>query len=877
MSTVIGRNFELARIARLAKADRESALLVLGAPGMGKTQFLKAARDASDCESVILQVNPAETHWPFAGLSILLSLLENVRMSDVIAISRSAAHSPTAMFETSSRVLDAVRASTFASSQLVLIDDFDRMDSESKRVISFLAGRLSGTGLRLVVSATDLDPALTFGPVLELGALSRSDALLVAKKLAGPAADEGTLSIIVDHADGNPLAIRESINRLTDGERRGVAALRLPLGATPVFQRSSAHRIAGLTRAKRGLLERLSSVPLMPRALATRGEPQLEDLLQDLIASGLVLQRGKNVRISSGVLRSYVYWSLSSQERRSLHAAELDAITDQTALAAWHASFGSATPPPSRGLLYAAVALVRDNELVAAVEFAERARMITPGGRDDVTGIAALSAALFRNADLLGASRYADVGMSGNPSGSSRLTLARLRLQSEFLRSLRISDLDVDAWADLHERKDPQSTAKLLAIASVCRAVRWEIGPARRLLDRANRLAAAPAQAGVIKAEQLLLAVSGDGDAPTISLRHIENASVVEMLVAARAAIMREHYIDARHLCSVILKFQPAVPIWVDTAQYMLAELELLAEKPFAARAEIARWKSLPSSESRSSFGAQLDAWLAYVDNRTGEAVDIISAELDSPRYEHGPATRAFLYRLRGQIALSEDDVDTAIRMLGHAEAIGKTLDNPGLVRHLPDLVEAYYRAGRLAELTQTIERFEELRRHHPSRWATRASARIAAIAAPDDQTIALFDRAIVAAKLADAGAEAGRLHALRAARLARLDRPAESQRSYLAARDLFDEAGEYAWARRMDERLATIAFQSFPSEENSALSLLTEEEKRIVKYVQLGLRNKEIALALYIAVRTVELRLTHIYRTVGVRSRSQLISTLRH
>ena len=876
MSTVIGRNSELARIARLSKADRESALLVLGAPGIGKTQLLKAARDASECESIILHVNPSETNWPFAGLSILLSLLDNIRMSDVIAINGTT-QSPAALFETSSRVLEAFRSSSFSAPQLVLIDDFDRMDAESRRVISFLAGRLTGTGLRLVVAATELDPALTFGPTLKLGALHRSDALLVAKKMAGQAYDESTLSIIVDHSDGNPLAIRESIARLTEGELRGVTALRLPLAPSPVFRRSSAHRVSGLNRAKRSLLERLSSAPLMPRALATRGEPQLEDMLQDLVSSGLVTQHGKNVRISSGMLRSHVYWSLSSQERRALHAAEFDAISDEMLWAAWQGSFASATTPTVRGLMNAAVELVRDNELAAAIEFAERARALAPGDRAELKGIAALGAALFRHADLLGASRYADVGIRANISASSRLTLARLRLQSEFLRSLRVPDLDVDAWADLHARKDPHSTAELLTIASVCRAVRWEIGPARRLLERAQKLIADRALSGVTKAEQLLMAVEGDADPSTPGRKHIQNLSVVELLVAARAAILREQYSDARHLCSVVLKFQPSDPIWVDTAQYMLAELELRAEQSFAARAEIARWKSLPSSESRPSFGAQLEAWLAYVENRTGDAVDIITVELDSPRHEHGAATRSFLYCLRGQIALLEDDIDTAIRMLGHAATIDRSFDNPGLVRHLPDLVEAHYRAGRLAELHPAIERFEERRLRHPSGWADRASARIAAIVADDDQAIGLFDRAIDQAKLVDAGVEAGRLHALRAARLARIDRPAESQRSYLAARDLFDEAGEYAWARRMDERLATIAFQSFPSEENSALSSLTEEEKRIVKYVQLGLRNKEIALALYIAVRTVELRLTHIYRTVGVRSRSQLISTLRH
>jgi DNA-binding NarL/FixJ family response regulator len=44
---------------------------------------------------------------------------------------------------------------------------------------------------------------------------------------------------------------------------------------------------------------------------------------------------------------------------------------------------------------------------------------------------------------------------------------------------------------------------------------------------------------------------------------------------------------------------------------------------------------------------------------------------------------------------------------------------------------------------------------------------------------------------------------------------------------------------------------------------------------VREGYRNKEIAAALFISLRTVELRLTHIYRKVGARSRSHLAALL--
>jgi DNA-binding NarL/FixJ family response regulator len=61
-----------------------------------------------------------------------------------------------------------------------------------------------------------------------------------------------------------------------------------------------------------------------------------------------------------------------------------------------------------------------------------------------------------------------------------------------------------------------------------------------------------------------------------------------------------------------------------------------------------------------------------------------------------------------------------------------------------------------------------------------------------------------------------------------------------------------------------------------SALVALTPDERAVVELVVRGLHNKEIAARLFVSVRTVELRLTHVYRKLGARSRSHLVALLR-
>jgi DNA-binding CsgD family transcriptional regulator len=55
----------------------------------------------------------------------------------------------------------------------------------------------------------------------------------------------------------------------------------------------------------------------------------------------------------------------------------------------------------------------------------------------------------------------------------------------------------------------------------------------------------------------------------------------------------------------------------------------------------------------------------------------------------------------------------------------------------------------------------------------------------------------------------------------------------------------------------------------------LTASERRAADLAARGLRNREIAQALFVTIKTVEVHLGHAYAKLGVRGRSQLADAL--
>ena len=110
---------------------------------------------------------------------------------------------------------------------------------------------------------------------------------------------------------------------------------------------------------------------------------------------------------------------------------------------------------------------------------------------------------------------------------------------------------------------------------------------------------------------------------------------------------------------------------------------------------------------------------------------------------------------------------------------------------------------------------------------------------------------------------------------------PWPAHRSCSAAREHLRQAVELATicgatplaARAEKELLATGARPRRVA--LSGVASLTPSERRVAEMAAQGPTNREIAQALFVTQRTVEVHLTSIYRKLGISSRSQLAAAL--
>jgi DNA-binding CsgD family transcriptional regulator len=135
------------------------------------------------------------------------------------------------------------------------------------------------------------------------------------------------------------------------------------------------------------------------------------------------------------------------------------------------------------------------------------------------------------------------------------------------------------------------------------------------------------------------------------------------------------------------------------------------------------------------------------------------------------------------------------------------------------------------------------------------------------------------AQELADAASDYARLglgfdHARSLLALGRAQRRMKqwgvARESLEGAAAAFDALGSPGWAAHARADLARVGGRP-----PRASGELTATEREIVELAADGLANKEIARALNLAVHTVEVHLSRVYRKLGVRSRTQLASRM--
>jgi DNA-binding CsgD family transcriptional regulator len=225
-----------------------------------------------------------------------------------------------------------------------------------------------------------------------------------------------------------------------------------------------------------------------------------------------------------------------------------------------------------------------------------------------------------------------------------------------------------------------------------------------------------------------------------------------------------------------------------------------------------------------------------------------------------------------GFVALSLGDHQGAHAHLGRLAEATAGLGEPGVVKFLPDEIEALAGLGEL-DLAWTFTRQFEARAESLGRpWALATAARCRAQLAAADGDLegarAACERALSQHERLAMPFELGRTLLVKGM----IERRSRGRSAALAslgqALGIFEHLGAPLWAEKAHGELAKIAA-------GRPVSGLTETEHRVATLVVRGQTNREVATAMFVTENTVQTHLRHIFQKLGVRSRTELAAQL--
>ncbi len=520
-----------------------------------------------------------------------------------------------------------------------------------------------------------------------------------------------------------------------------------------------------------------------------------------------------------------------------------------------------------------------DGHVGAAVEFTERALNRAEHIEDHVTQLINLCNLLVRDGELGLADRYSGHARSHSALPEQTMDLLNIRLLAQLLHRRHVVDDELITLADLHAGANLVGACDMLCLGAAYRSERWEIDEARHLADRGLEIAGKVPKPTRLKLEAMRDIIDGlDGRSTDALNPQLDADSMADpdlLLLRARALSVREAYQDARQFLTVVLNHPVGrAGLRRDLATYATIRNEINAGEFRMARAAIDSWRAgAPSLTRGTSAFAYIRAWHAYSLGNFDEAQEFIDKCLDLASQEATQALRARALALGGTMQLLNGDAESTVLSLRQVSAASTRFRSPTLLRHWADYAEACVLTGRVQEAAATVAALERRLSTHHSRWGELALMRCRALVETGSPSLELFDATVKEFGRDELPYELGRTLRCLAIRQEELGMNAESRRTRMAAVAAFQMSGADAWAESTDRFLHVEA--STPTGAEGLLKQLSSEEQEVARRVLHGMRNREIAQEMFVSVRTVELRLTHIYRSLGVHSRAQLVAIL--
>src|SRR4029077_10462949 len=186
-----------------------------------------------------------------------------------------------------------------------------------------------------------------------------------------------------------------------------------------------------------------------------------------------------------------------------------------------------------------------------------------------------------------------------------------------------------------------------------------------------------------------------------------------------------------------------------------------------------------------------------------------------------------------------------------------------GFRRYMGDLVEALIATPHADEALEALTRLEHMALSLDRPSARPASARSNALLAADGGdlkgALAACDQARRQHARVDAPFELARTLLVEATLRRRMRQKAVAGGLFDEAAVIFDRHGASPWSKRARAERERICGGS------GSGSDLTATERRVAELVASGMKNRDVAAALFMSPRSVEANLTKVYRKLGV------------
>ena len=841
--------------------------------------LLRAIADAGTLPAIRVAASGVETATPFSGVSVLMAA-RGVPALDLPAPPHR--EDPQHAQAFALVLLDRLRGGK-QRPRLILIDDIDFFDESSQQVIGYLARRLTGTGIRLVCTTGPQPDSSPFSGVqrLSLGRFPEAALIELAAEESPATADPSVLKVIADGADGNPAAAVDIVRGLRPAQLQGTEPLCLPFRPGSTESAILLGTVASLSPAAHEVLAWLSSAPFVSLASLAFADAPTREAIPELINAGIISHVANGVSIRRPRLRSAVFWSLEPEQKS--HIGRVLELATLPPLSAWHASFANFAPETAPGLRAGALTLIQEGNTVAAIELAERANALDSPAPGNALALTEIAEAFFRQGEIEHALHYSahamDADQNGGLDGGLRLRLAALRLTGEYHLSQRVDSWPVELAIREHGGQHPVAAALLQILLAAFSAGRWDLDRSRAALDAAAHLpgTAAPENQALFAAVTALLTALESGTPPRPAHEPRDPnpadpwAPMTEILFAQAHGIAEEYEQGRRILDTVLGGSAGQSRIWAAVARLQTVELERSSGNVGAALAAMSVIAKTPAPDVlRHSLCMNLAWYTQEVElGQVAEEWSRAAHQFNGGRVN--PRVNGLVDSLRGAYALRSGAPEEALRSLIRCQETTAGLRNPQLLRYDANLVEAWFALGEHARAAEALDAFRERAARTPSRWAELTLRRSEALLTGGADSARVFAEVLQAFGSDELRFEYANTQAMFGARLAELGEAAPATQLLRAAEQSFRDIGLPKWA----VAVRGSAPGRGPSGEHPLLARLTEPQRDVVELVLAGHKNRDIAQALFLSVRTVEVRLTGVYQSLGLKSRYELISRL--